>query len=152
MAGKAIQAKAEIALANGMFVLTAAELQALEPLDGDKGVARAGIVLLNERVKDVYIMHEERDAAGTVIAQHPVLYTASIYVQRAPITEDELDAVKVKAEDIDGKKKTKAEEEQTKKTREVRAAFELGQSATLTNLTNIGTLVQAANALEIARR
>ncbi len=138
MAGKAIaMAGAEIVLANGLVTLPADILRELPMTD----FARNGVVLANERQK-AFIMH-----GGDGADRRLVEYTVSIYVQRAPLDDDETAGVAAKALDGDTKKRTRAEDEQAKRERETTRAFELGQSATLGAMNNIGTLVNAASAI-----
>lgn len=137
MAGKALAVvQNEIVLADGIVAIPTDVLRAMPVQD----YARNGVVLANERIK-AFVMHGEGDD------KRPVEYTISVYVQRSALTDDEANGVKAKALDGDTKKKTRAEEEQAKKEREIARAFELGQSATLGAMNNIGTLVAASQAI-----
>lgn len=137
MAGKVIEvAGAEIVLADGLVTLPTEILQTLPLTD----YARNGVVLANER-KTVSVMH------GEGADRLPVLYTVSIYVQRAPITEAEAAGVTAKAADGDQKKRSRAEDEQAKREREIDAACNRTQAVVLSNLQNIGSLVNAANGI-----
>ena len=136
MAGKVLNMAAEIVLADGLVILPAEVLQGL-PF---KDYARNGVVLANERTKAM-IFHGEGEN------RIPVEYTVSIYVQRAALDEEEAKGVAAKAADGDFKKRQRTDDDTAKKEREVMRAFELGQSSTLTNLNNIGTLTAAANVL-----
>lgn len=98
---------------------------------------RNGVALVNERVK-VVIPHGDT----------PVGYTLSLYIQRDPITEaEEHEVSKVKTE-RDATKATREEADAKKLAREKQAAFELGQSSTMTALKNIGDLAAGVNALQ----
>ena len=95
-----------------------------------------GVVLANDRQK-VTILH----------GQAPVGYTLSLYVQRDPITEEERAQV---MEAADERKQTKAEKEAaelTKRERETKRAFELGQESTIGAMKNLSVLAQAAHTL-----
>lgn len=143
MAGKVINvAGAEVVLANGLVTLPTDILRELPMTD----YARNGVVLANERIK-AFVNHEDGDGAP-----RPVEYTISIYVQRAPLTDEETAGVHAKALDGDTKKQQRAEETAKERQGAIKSAFELGQSGMLSAMNNIGTLAAAASAIANVKR
>ena len=98
--------------------------------------AKTGVVLANQRIKVIL-----------PVGDIPTEFTLSLYVQRNAVNDAEsVEVAKVKAE-RDGAKAARDEAEQAKQSREKKAAFELGQSAVMSSLSNIGALVQGAQNL-----
>lgn len=103
---------------------------------GVEDVNKNGIVLVNERMK-VRIMH------GDI----PVTYTLSLYAQRDAIGEGEQEQVAKQAADRKAATSEREAAEQTKRERETKRAFELGQESTIGALRNIETLTAAARSI-----
>lgn len=103
---------------------------------GVEDVNKNGIVLANERIK-VRIMH------GDI----PVTYTLSLYAQRDAIGEEEQQQVATVAAERKQVTQEREAAEQTKRERETKRAFELGQESTIGALKNIETLTNAARSI-----
>ena len=113
------------------------ELDASTLRDASPEISNArGIVLADRRVKFV-VEHEGK----------PVAYVASLYVQRAPLDENEtadVDKIAATRKAVrDEKLATAAKALQNEKA----AAFALGQSSTFDSLRHINELAKAASAL-----
>src|SRR5258708_4274965 len=134
MAGKVIATATEIVLGDMLATFTREQLFGMAAKDANK----AGIVLANDRVK-VFL----QDDAGV-----PVEFTASIYIQRGAMSDDEAREVAKVADERKASAIAKKTEEQDRQAREKRAAFELGQESTFGALRNIETLHVAAQKLE----
>lgn len=133
MAGKAIPTTNEIMIGDAVLMLEGKQLQAMPTAEFNK----AGVVLLNERVK-AFIPSEDGPA---------VEYTVSLYIQRSPVNDEERDAVNAVKAERDGKAAARKQEENDRLAREKRAAFELGQESTFGALRNLETLQSAAHTL-----
>lgn len=103
---------------------------------GVEDINKNGIVLVNERMK-VRIMH------GDI----PVTYTLSLYAQRDAIGEEEQQQVATQAAARKLATSERESAEQTKRERETKRAFELGQESTIGALKNIETLTNAARSI-----
>lgn len=123
-------AGAQIAL--GPWSIPSADLPTLAA----ESYAKNGVVLVNERVKFTVV----QDGI-------PVGYTASLYVSREAVNDDEAAKVAKVADERKAASKAREDEETERLAREKRAAFELGQSSTMTALRNVGDLVASAQAL-----
>lgn len=120
----------------GPVTLATADVVALVAQD----VNGRGIVLANDRIKTIVPVEVD----GKTVH---VTYTASIYIQREPLNDDESAKVAQMAKDRETAKRLKADEEQQKRERETRRAFELGQESTVSALRNINTLAEGAKVL-----
>lgn len=133
MAGKAIATVTSIVLGDMLATLEREQLFTMPTVD----VNKAGVVLVNERVK-VFL----QDDNGV-----PIEFTASIYIQRAAMTDDEAHAVAKVADERKANANAKKLSEQETLAREKRAAFELGQESTVHAIRNIASLNAAADAI-----
>lgn len=133
MAGKAIALATEIVLGDMLAVITREQAYSLPASEYN----RNGVVLVNERVK-VFLPDENGVARE---------FTASLYLQRVPLTDDEQAQVNATAAQREANARAKKAEETERLAREKRAAFELGQESTMSALKNIGALTTAAQAL-----
>lgn len=134
MAGKAIATVTEIVLGDMLATLTRDQLFAMPAKDANK----AGIVLANERVK-VFM--------SPGVGEAPIEFTASIYIQRGAMTDDEAVEVARVASERKASADAKKAEEQNRLAADKRAAFELGQSSTLGALKHVNELAAAAGNL-----
>lgn len=100
------------------------------------GYAKTGVIVANDRIK-----------FRLTVNDIPTEFTASVYIQRNAINDDESKAVATTKEERETAKAARDNAEQTKNEREKKAAFELGQSATMSALRNIGELAAGAQAL-----
>lgn len=133
MAGKAIPTVEHITLGDMLAQFTREQLFSMPTVDTNK----AGVVLCNERVK-AFVPDDD----GV-----PREFTVSLYIQRAPMSEDETAAVAKVADERKANADSKKAEEQAKRERETRAAFDLGQQATIGALKQLDTLQSAAAVL-----
>lgn len=96
---------------------------------------QTGVKLVDERVKVTL-----PDANGV-----PTNYTLSLFIQRAPITDDE----RVKVAEVKANKTAdrdaREQKEQQRLQREKKAAFDLGQESMVNAMSNINTLAHAVN-------
>ena len=122
----------EITLPCGLASIPTADLRELL----GQSVNARGIVLANDRIK-IHVMHDDK----------PVEYTLSLYVQRGPLDEAEAESIAATAAERKERKAADENAEQTKRERETRRAFELGQEATFGALKNVVTLAEAGKAL-----
>ena len=133
MAGKAIPVVRCIELGN-IVSIDAETLSGMVAVDHNKN----GVVLANERFKGKITLTE---------GEAPVEFTASIYIQRAPMDDDERDTVAGVKTEREAKAQDKADNERRQRERDIKAAFDMGQSSTLGALKNINELATAAGHL-----
>ena len=142
MAGKALKTRPELVLGTGdaAFAISAATLLAMQPgEDTDRGneYSKAGVVLVDRSVKDVYL--QEGDQVFKV--------TGYLRITRSPITDDEQAEVNAVAETQDERKERRAKEEQAKREREISAAVERSNAQQLDTLLNLDKFQRAAAAM-----
>ena len=106
------------------------DLSTVEKLSAQDYNAR-GVVLVNERVKFTRI-----------IGDMPVEFTASLYVQRAAVGNDEAAKVTDAASSRKAKADEKAKAEAEKLAAEKRAMFQLGQESTIGAIRNVDALAR----------
>jgi len=133
MAGKTVTLASEIVLGDRIAVIDAQQAYGLPVTEYN----RNGVVLLNERVK---VFLPDADGVGRE-------FTASIYLQRVPLTDDETAEVAKVATERKANADAKKTDEQNRLAREKQAAFQLGQDATMSALRNISALSEAARTL-----
>ena len=127
--GKRLTTVEEISLGDALCVLTAEQVLGMLP-DAENPFNKAGVVLVNERFKG-----NVKDTDGNIIE-----VTASLYVQRAPIGDDERAEVAKVAGDRQESADKKKRDESDKLAREKREAFKLGQESQLDSIRNIAVL------------
>lgn len=131
----------EVVLANGLVTIpVAALLEMLNVPPTKDDIARAGVIVANDRAKVMILAGEGAD-------RRPIEYTLSVYVQRSPLTDEESAACMAVKADGETKKAKRDADEQAKREREIDAACRRTQSTVLTNLQNIGSLTAAADGI-----
>ncbi len=138
MAKKTAQAPTQETVQIGPLELTREWLLA-QPAES---FGKSGVYVTNEREKVTIIADDGR----------PVKFAITFSVQRDALNDDEQSECDKAATSIEARKSEKLEKETKERERSVKAAFDLGQSSTMTAIKNIGDLAQGARALSQLNR